>query len=49
MRAQIAKAVNGKRTKILLDTGANVPAVNKEFATKLQLKLFVSKDKNIDV
>ncbi|KAG2764201.1 hypothetical protein PC129_g4369 [Phytophthora cactorum] len=37
MRALVQGAVNDKRTRILLDTGANVSVITDTFAKKLQL------------
>ncbi|KAE9057125.1 hypothetical protein PF002_g32106 [Phytophthora fragariae] len=42
-------AVNNVRTKILLDTGANVSAVTESFAKKLRLKRLANADLKIDV
>ncbi|GMF61389.1 unnamed protein product [Phytophthora fragariaefolia] len=42
-------AVNDWRTKILLDTGANISAVSESFARKLRLRRRVSLDKKIDI
>ncbi|KAG4038727.1 hypothetical protein PC123_g25711 [Phytophthora cactorum] len=36
MRALVQGAVNDKRTRILLDTGANVSVITDTFATKLR-------------
>ncbi|GMF46171.1 unnamed protein product [Phytophthora fragariaefolia] len=49
MRALVMGAVNDWRTKILLDTGANISAVSKSFARKLRLRRRVSLDKKIDI
>ncbi|KAE8997263.1 hypothetical protein PR001_g19632 [Phytophthora rubi] len=49
MRALVMGAVNNERTKILLDTGANVLAVTESFARKLRLKRLASADLKIDV
>ncbi|KAE8971544.1 hypothetical protein PF011_g25994 [Phytophthora fragariae] len=49
MRALVMGAVNNERTKILLDTGANVSAVTESFARKLRLKRLASADLKIDV
>ncbi|KAE9078137.1 hypothetical protein PF010_g23243 [Phytophthora fragariae] len=49
MRALVMGAVNNGRTKILLDTGANVSAVTESFARKLRLKRLASADLKIDV
>lgn len=37
-----------ERTKILLDTGANISAIIKSFAQNLKLKCHMSTDKQID-
>ncbi|GMF27075.1 unnamed protein product [Phytophthora fragariaefolia] len=42
-------AVNDQRTKILLDTGANISAINEVFARKLRLKRQASRDVQIGV
>ncbi|GMF34961.1 unnamed protein product [Phytophthora lilii] len=49
MRALVLGAVNDVRTKILLDTGANVSAVTDLFARKLRLRRRVSKDMRLDM
>ncbi|KAE8971427.1 hypothetical protein PR002_g26831, partial [Phytophthora rubi] len=49
MGALVMGAVNDVRTKILLDTGANVSAISESFAKKLRLKARASTDKQIDV
>ena len=49
MRAFVMDAVNDERTKILLDTGANILAISRSFARKLKLKGHMSTDKQIDV
>ncbi|GMF38670.1 unnamed protein product [Phytophthora fragariaefolia] len=49
MRALVMGAVNDWRTKILLDTGANISAVSESFAWKLRLRRRVSLDKKIDI
>ncbi|GMF47691.1 unnamed protein product [Phytophthora fragariaefolia] len=49
MRALVMGAVNDWRTKILLDTGANISAVSESFARKLRLRRRVSLDKKIDI
>ena len=49
MRAFVMGAVNDERTKILLDTGANILAISRSFARKLKLKGHMSTDKQIDV
>ncbi|KAE9289635.1 hypothetical protein PR003_g25503 [Phytophthora rubi] len=49
MRALVMGAVNNERTKILLDTGANVSEVTESFARKLRLKRLASADLKIDV
>ncbi|KAE9020940.1 hypothetical protein PR001_g13478 [Phytophthora rubi] len=49
MRALVMGAVNNERTKILLDTGANVSAVTESFARKLRLKRLASADLKVDV
>ncbi|KAE8963543.1 hypothetical protein PR003_g28220 [Phytophthora rubi] len=48
-RALVMGAVNNERTKILLDTGANVSAVTESFVRKLRLKRLASADLKIDV
>ena len=42
-------AVNDKRTKILLDTGANISTISDSFAKKLQLRRLTIIDKQIVV
>ncbi|GMF31693.1 unnamed protein product [Phytophthora fragariaefolia] len=49
MRALVMGAVNDWRTKILLDTGANISAVSESFARKLRLRRRVSLGKKIDI
>ena len=49
MRAFVMGVVNDERTKILLDTGANISAISKSFAQKLKLKVHMSTDKQIKV
>ncbi|GMF50650.1 unnamed protein product [Phytophthora fragariaefolia] len=49
MRALVLGAVNDVRTKILLDTGANVSAVGESFARRLHLKRWTNSDRQIDV
>ncbi|GMF24270.1 unnamed protein product [Phytophthora fragariaefolia] len=49
MRALVMGAVNDQRTKILLDTGANISAINEVFARKLRLKRQISRDVQIGV
>lgn len=49
MRALIMGTVNDVRTKILMDTGANISAISEAFARKLRLKRHVSSDRRIDV
>ncbi|GMF32553.1 unnamed protein product [Phytophthora fragariaefolia] len=49
MRALVMGAVNDWRTKILLDTGANISAVSESFARKPRLRRSVSLDKKIDI
>ncbi|GMG17443.1 unnamed protein product [Phytophthora fragariaefolia] len=49
MRALVMGAVNDQRTKILLDTGANISAINATFARKLRLKRQASRDVQISV
>ncbi|GMF47221.1 unnamed protein product [Phytophthora fragariaefolia] len=49
MRALMLGAVNDVRTKILLDTGANVLAVSESFARRLHLKRRTNSDRQIDV
>ncbi|GMF52074.1 unnamed protein product [Phytophthora fragariaefolia] len=49
MGALVMGAVNDQRTKILLDTGANISAINEVFARKLRLKRHVSRDVQIGV
>ncbi|GMF52226.1 unnamed protein product [Phytophthora fragariaefolia] len=49
MRALVLGAVNDVRTKILLDTGANVSAVSESFARRLHLKRRTNSDRQIDV
>ena len=49
MRAFVMGAVNDERTKILLDTKANISATSESFAQKLELKSHISTDKQIDV
>ncbi|GMF33097.1 unnamed protein product [Phytophthora fragariaefolia] len=49
MRALVMGAVNGQRTKILLDTGANISAINATFGRKLRLKRQASRDVQIGI
>ncbi|POM80690.1 Hypothetical protein PHPALM_1444 [Phytophthora palmivora] len=49
MRALVMGAVNDRRVKILLDTGANVSAVSSTLARKLRLKQYASRDQQIDI
>ncbi|GMF27198.1 unnamed protein product [Phytophthora fragariaefolia] len=49
MRALVMGAVNDWRTKILLDTGANISAVSESFARKRRLRCRVSLGKKIDI
>ncbi|POM73052.1 Hypothetical protein PHPALM_10138, partial [Phytophthora palmivora] len=49
MRALVMGAVNDRRVKILLDTGANVSAVSSTLARKLRLKQYASRDQHIDI
>ncbi|POM59027.1 Hypothetical protein PHPALM_36253 [Phytophthora palmivora] len=49
MRALVMGAVNDKRVKILLDTGANVSAVSSTLARRLRLKQYASRDQQIDI
>ncbi|POM61065.1 hypothetical protein PHPALM_29980, partial [Phytophthora palmivora] len=49
MRALVMGAVNDKRVKILLDTGANVSAVSSTLARKLRLKQYASRDQQINI
>ncbi|GMF38680.1 unnamed protein product [Phytophthora fragariaefolia] len=49
MRALVMGTVNDQRTKILLDTGANISAINEVFARKLRLKRQASRDVQIGV
>ncbi|GMF32593.1 unnamed protein product [Phytophthora fragariaefolia] len=49
MRALVMGAVNDQRTKILIDTGANISAINATFARKLRLKRQASRDVQIGV
>ncbi|GMF23359.1 unnamed protein product [Phytophthora fragariaefolia] len=49
MRALVMGAVNDQRTKILLDTGANILAINATFARTLRLKRQASRDAQIGV
>ena len=49
MRAMVMGAVNDKRTKILLDTGANVSALSESWARKLRLKRVTNQDRRLDV
>ena len=49
MRAFVMGAVHDERTKILLDTGANILAISRSFTRKLKLKGHMSTDKQIDV
>ncbi|GMG17723.1 unnamed protein product [Phytophthora fragariaefolia] len=49
MHALVMGAVNDWRTKILLDTGANISAVSESFTRKLSLRRKVSLDKKIDI
>ncbi|EGZ04430.1 hypothetical protein PHYSODRAFT_343274 [Phytophthora sojae] len=49
MRSLVMGAVNDQRTKILLDTGANVSAVSEGFAKRLRLKRFTRQGQQIGV
>ncbi|GMF45561.1 unnamed protein product [Phytophthora fragariaefolia] len=49
MRALVIGAVNDQRTKLLLDTGANISAINETFARNLRLKRQASRDVQIGV
>ncbi|GMF46710.1 unnamed protein product [Phytophthora fragariaefolia] len=49
MRALVMGAVNDQRTKILLDTGAKISAINATFARKRGLKRQASRDVQIGV
>ncbi|POM80886.1 Hypothetical protein PHPALM_1217 [Phytophthora palmivora] len=49
MRALVMGAVNDRRVKILLDTGANVSAVSSTLARKLRLKQYASRDQQIGI
>ncbi|GMF64372.1 unnamed protein product [Phytophthora fragariaefolia] len=49
MRALVLGAVNDVRTKILLDTGANVTAVSESFARRLHLKRRTNSARQINV
>ncbi|GMF57387.1 unnamed protein product [Phytophthora fragariaefolia] len=49
MRALLLGAVNDVRTKILLDTGANVSTVSESFARRLRLKRRTNSDRQIYV
>ncbi|GMF47135.1 unnamed protein product [Phytophthora fragariaefolia] len=49
MRALVMGAVNDQPTKILLDTGANISAINATFSRKLRLKRQASRDVQIGV
>ncbi|POM67578.1 LOW QUALITY PROTEIN: Hypothetical protein PHPALM_16395, partial [Phytophthora palmivora] len=49
MRALVMGAVNDKRVKILLDTGANVSAASSTLARQLRLKQYASRDQQIDI
>lgn len=49
MRALVMGAVNDRRTKMLLDTGANVSASSEAFSKKLRLKQLTSRDRRIDI
>ncbi|POM65930.1 Eukaryotic/viral aspartic protease [Phytophthora palmivora] len=49
MCAIVMGAVNDRRVKILLDTGANVSAVSSTLARKLRSKQYASRDQQIDI
>ncbi|KAG3230637.1 hypothetical protein PI124_g24265 [Phytophthora idaei] len=49
MRALVQGAVNDKRTRILLDTGANVSVITDTFAKKLQLRDVPDHGRRIDI
>ncbi|GMG15723.1 unnamed protein product [Phytophthora fragariaefolia] len=49
MRALVMGAVNDWRTKIPLDTGANISAVSESLTRKLSLQRRVSLGKKIDI
>ncbi|KAG3133699.1 hypothetical protein PC128_g26304 [Phytophthora cactorum] len=49
MRALVQGAVNDKRTRILLDTGANVSVITDTFAKKLRLRDVPDQGRRIDI
>ncbi|KAG3231784.1 hypothetical protein PI124_g23120 [Phytophthora idaei] len=49
MRALVQCAVNDKRTRILLDTGANVSVITDTFAKKLRLRDAPDHGRRIDI
>ena len=49
MRFFVTEEVNSERTKILLDTEANISAISESFVRKIKLKSLMSTDKQIDV
>ncbi|KAG3127305.1 hypothetical protein PI124_g21687 [Phytophthora idaei] len=49
MRALVQGAVNDKRTRILLDTGANVSVITDNFAKKLRLRDVPDHGRRIDI
>ncbi|KAG3028138.1 hypothetical protein PC121_g2166 [Phytophthora cactorum] len=49
MRALVQGAVNDKRTRILLDTGANVSVITDTFAKKLRLRDVPNHGRRIDI
>ncbi|KAG3071268.1 hypothetical protein PI124_g22076 [Phytophthora idaei] len=49
MRALVQGAVNDKRTRILLDTGANVSVITDTFAKKLRLRDVPNYGRRIDI
>ncbi|OWZ04091.1 hypothetical protein PHMEG_00024070 [Phytophthora megakarya] len=49
MRTLVEVAVNDQRTRILLDTGANVSIVSARYAKKLGLRNIPNQDSNMDI
>ena len=48
MRALVVGIINDERTKICLDTGANISAISERFAERLLLQRSTSNDKQIN-
>ena len=49
IRAMVTGAVEDQRTRILLDTGANISMISASFARKLKLNLLIKTDKKLRV